>query len=188
MRYLLSCKSAPIASLCDSGQVKVGRGALRRGGNNVDDRQARRFCLARNARHAQGKIVVQAGCAEQARGGPAGPPCRSQDSQKQGRHGTDVAEGHHGWLVHRHDGAMVGFTVAWAYRVLRPISATGRRWSGNDKTAVPHGKAGGPLPRSERVVIGTPLQPGSGMKQAAATCLGAPRRTRRPHTRFAGRA
>lgn len=189
---LLSFKSAPIASLCDSDQAQVGRGAPRRGGNNVDGRRARQFWLARNARHAQGKIVVPAGCAAQARGSPAGYaglPCRSQDSQNKTAMGRTLLEvtmagsfivmtvqrcglqmPGHAWFSVRGRRQDAGATW-WAQSARH-----GARW-----TAVP-------AAWSRCAVSDAPSVPGSRMRPAATTCLGAPRRARRPHARLAGHA
>lgn len=158
----------------------------------MDDRPARRFWLARKARHAPGKIVVPAGCAASARGGPGGV-CRGAVPQpgftKQGRNGTDVAEGHRGLRVRGSDGFSGGGLRAFKHGV-DPSDGSGKASRhGGEQCGNRRGMAQDhrPCPRSGRAAHGTPLAPGSEMRRHWATCLGVVWRSGRL-SRLAGRA
>lgn len=122
---LLVFKSAPIASLVIPIRRRPGA-AHPTGAVTAWTTGGHGDFVSRGMRAAQGKIVVPAGCAAQARGGPAvcaGPPRRSQDSHNKAAMGRNCGRCLHGGYGQRHDDTAVRCAMAWPCPVFRPKSA-----------------------------------------------------------------
>ncbi|BEG76410.1 hypothetical protein HBIAX_03488 [Achromobacter xylosoxidans] len=188
---LLGCKSAPIASLVipirrrPGAAHPLGRERKWTTGGHGD-------FASRGMRAAQGKIVVTAGCAESARGGPAmcaGPPCRSQDSHNKAAMGRNCGRCLHGGYGQRHDDTAVRRAMAWPCPVFRPKSAAWRRCYLVGAIAAAWCKTANrpqlcvPMRRSRHAHA-----PASSTNGRRATGLVALWRSVGPHARLAGRA